>query len=284
MCPPRKGRKIVEKKEKEVKVKLTKPKDDQLEPPKVVLTPGVGWTPDNFSYLKTVPGENQISQLYVMFGIPDKFIRDRTKAAIHVFIEFNLAAFRFAQQFQTVMKSMSIIAILTDYITSVPAFTNPKECFSAWIEKATNQVKSLDFTPNEIQVILTYLNKNVRENAHIHSFVLTKNAVEELEKDGINIFRTNLNDSRDRDADAAADAQRQSEFEAQQRLLEQAMKEKKEAEEKQRQEELAATIQNIVAENFAKISSTLESRNETLIQQIISLEEKIDGPVKGRRN
>ena len=51
-------------------------------------------------------------------------------------------------------------------------------------------------------------------------------------------------------------AQRQSEFEAQQRLLEQAMKEKKEAEEKQRQEELAAAIQNIVSENFAKITAS----------------------------
>ena len=283
MSPPRK-RNIPEKKVKDTKTKTLKGKEEPIEPPKVVLTPGAGWTPDNFTFLKSIPPENQISQLYAMFGIPPEFQQDKTKTAIQVFIEFNHSSFRFAQQFQDVMKSMSVIAILSDYITSVPAYPNAKECFSKWIEKATNQVKSLDFTPGEAQVVLQYLNKNVRENAHIHSFVLTKEAVENAEKAGVNIFRTTLVDAREMsEEEAAAAAKRQAEFDAQQRLLEQAMKEKKEAEEKQRQEELAAAIQNIVAENFAKITATLEQRNEAIIQQIAALEEKIEGPVKGRR-
>ena len=284
MSPPRKGRKIPEKPAKEVKSKAGKAKDEPAEPLQVVLTPGAGWTPDNFTYLKSVPVEDQVSQLYAIFGIPAEYQKDKTKTAVQVFIEFNYSSFRLAQQFTDIMKSMSIIAILSDYITYVPAYPNAKECFSKWIEKATSQVNALDFTPNEAQVVLTYLNKNVRENAHIHSFVLTKEAAEAAEKDGISIFRTQLVDpSALTEADLLAAAQRQSEFEAQQRLLDQAMKEKKEAEEKQRQEELAVAIQNIVQENFAKITSTLEQRNEAIIQQIIELEARIEGPVKGRR-
>ena len=284
MSPPRKGRKLPEKNAKDTKAKSLKGKEEPVEPPQVVLTPGAGWTTDNFAYLKTIPAENQISQLYAMFGIPPEFEHDKTKTAVQVFIEFNYSSFRFAQQFQDVMKAMSVIAILSDYITSVPAYPNAKECFSTWIEKATNQVNSLDFTPGEAQVVLQYLNKNVRENAHIHSFVLTKESVEVAEKAGVNLFRTKLVDPSElTEEEKRLAAQRQSEFEAQQRLLEQAMKEKKEAEEKQRQEELAAAIQNIVSENFAKITATLEQRNEAIIQQIIALEEKIDGPVKGRR-
>lgn len=275
MSPPRKAskRSNPEKPAKEVKSSKSK-QDEHVESVKLVLTPKVGWTAENFSYLKTVPAENIADDLYAMFGIPLEYKDDKTKSPYHVFVEFNQSSFQFAKQFQDTTKAISIIAILTDYISSIPAYSSAKEAFSVWIEKATGQLKSLDFTPNEEQAVLTYLNKNVRANSHILQFVLTKESVE-----GINLYRTVIVEAKDMsDAEAAAAAQKQSEFEQQQRLLEQAMKEKKEAEEKQRQAELAVTIEQIVTENFSKIQSVLEQRNEALVSQILELEAKIDNP------
>ena len=275
MSPPRKSskRSNPEKPVKEPKAAKGK-QEENVEAAKLVLTPKVGWTAENFSYLKTVPTENIADDLYAMFGIPLEYKDDKTKSPYHVFIEFNMRSFQFAKQFSDTTKAISIIAILSDYISSVPAYSSAKEAFSVWIEKATSQLKSLDFTPNEEQAVLTYLNKNVRANSHILQFVLTKESVE-----GINLYRTVIVETKDMsDAEAAAAAQKQSEFEQQQRLLEQAMKEKKEAEEKQRQAELAVAIEQIVTENFAKIQSVLDQRNDALIAQIMDLEQKIDNP------
>ena len=280
MCPPRKSKK--EKPEKPPKeVKEKKNKEEHPEPVKVELVKGAGWTPENFCYIKTLPNDQVLNCIYEIFGIPLSFKTDKSKSAIQVFAEFHQSSFQFAQQFTDTSKALNIIAILSDYISSVPAFQTAKDSFATWLEKATTQIKALEFSQSEQQAIITYLNKNIRSNSHILHFVLTKEAVEQAEKDGIKLFRTvSMERNALSDQEALLAQQRQSEFEQQQLQLEQAMKEKKEAEEREKQEQLAQAIQEIMAENFAKIQETLEKRNDSLISQLLALEEQIDGHQK----
>lgn len=278
--PPKKA-KIPEKNAKDAKGR--KLKEDQNDAQKITLTPGIGWSTDNFIYMKTVPQQQVCDELYNMFGIPMEMKEDTSKPAVQVFVEFQLSSFNFAQQFQDAAKAMSVIAILSDYIASVPAFSNTKDSFSQWVEKATAQIQSFDFTPNEQNTIIQYLNKNIRANAHIHHFVLTKEAVRQAESDGLKLFRSLLVEKKDGDdVDDAELLQKQAEMDEQRRLLEQSMKEKREAEEKERQEQLTVAIEEIIKENFDRIRSALEQRNESLLSTIMSLEEKIDGNVKKR--
>ena len=282
MSPPRKSKKEKEKVQKETPKKQ---KEEISEPIKVEFTPGVGWTNENYAFLKTLPNDQVLDKIYEMFGIPLSCKTDKNKSAIQVFAEFHQSSFQFAQQFQEPTKALSFIAILSEYISSVPAFSSAKDSFSSWIEKATKQIKSLDYTPTEQQAIVTYLNKNIRQNAHILHFVLTKDAVEEAEKEGIKLFRTVVIDKRQpTEEELRLAAQRQSEFEQQQRMLEQAMREKKEAEEREKQEQIAKAIQEIMAENFSRIQETLEKRNDALMAKLLAIEADIEASSKKPKN
>ena len=278
--PPRKSAKgKIEKIPRETPSR--KPKDEPIEPINVEFTPSAGWTTDNYLYLKTLPNDQILDKIYEMFGIPLSYKTDKTKSAIQVFAEFHQSAFQFVQQFPETTKALSFIAILSDYISSVPSFSSAKDSFSTWLEKATKQIESLDYSPNEQQAILAYLNKNIRQNAHIVHFVLTKDAVEMAEREGINLFRiVEVDNKSTSEEEARLAAQRQNEYEQQQLMLQKAMKEKKEAEEREKQEKLAKAIQEIMTENFARIQETLEKRNDALVAQLMAIEAQIDASQK----
>jgi len=282
MSPPKKliNTRVEKKEAKEGKGK----KEEVLDAPKLILTPGSGWTSDNFLYMKTSQNEQIIDDTYAIFGIPIEYKYDTKKIAYHIFVEYHVSSFQFAQQFQDVSRAMNVLAILSDYISLVPAFANSKEAFSEWIQKATEQIRSLEFTANESQAVISYLNKSIKTNSHIMNFIFTKESIQELEKEGLRLFRTSFNDPNDSQESRDALAfQKQSEFEAQQLLIAQAMKEKKEAEEKQKQAELAAAIEQAIIENFSRIQNQIDLRNEQIMSHILSLEEKIDGPQKGKK-
>ena len=282
MCPPRKSKK--EKVEKAPKEPAKKVKEEPPPPVKIEFTPGVGWTVDNYAFLKTLPNEEILDKIYEMFGIPLSYKIDKTKSAIQVFVEFHQSSFIFAQQFVDTTKALSIIAILSDYISSVPAFTSAKDSFSSWIEKATKQIQSLDFTQTEQDAIISYLNKNIRQNAHILSFVLTKEAVEKAEQEGIKLFRTVVIESAGKsEEDLLLEAQKRSELEQQQYLLEKAKREKIEQEERQKQEEIAKAIQEMMVENFQRIQETLEKRNDALVAKLLEIEASIDAAAKNKK-
>ena len=282
MSPPRKSKK---EKEKTPKDTPKKQKEEIPEPVNIEFTPGVGWTNENYAFLKTLPNDQVLDKIYEMFGIPLSYKTDKNKSAIQVFAEFHQSSFQFAQQFQETTKALSFIAILNEYISSVPAFNSAKDSFSSWLEKATEQIHSLDYAPTEQQAILQYLNKNIRQNAHILHFVLTKDAVEEAEKEGIKLFRTVVIDKRQQsEEELRLAAQKQSEFEQQQRMLEQAMREKKEAEEREKQEQIAKAIQEMMAENFSRIQETLEKRNDQLMARLLQIEAEIDSSSKKQKN
>ena len=265
---------------KEIKNK----KEDQIDIPKLSLTLGVGWSIENFNYLKTISNEQIIDELYLMFGIPLEFKNNSNYVAFHLYIEFHLSSFQFASQFPDTSRAINIIAILSDYISLVPVFSSDSDFFSQWFQKTINQIQTLDFTPNESQTIINYLNKNIKANSHILHFILNKDVVQSIEKIGYKLFKTTATDPNDsQETRDALAAQKQKEFELQQQMIAQALKEKKEAEEKQKQTELVTAIEDILQENFAKIQLQIDLRNEQLFNHIQQLEEKIDGPIKNKK-
>ena len=92
MSPPRKSKK---EKEKTPKDTPKKQKEEIPEPVNIEFTPGVGWTNENYAFLKTLPNDQVLDKIYEMFGIPLSYKTDKNKSAIQVFAEFHQSSFQF---------------------------------------------------------------------------------------------------------------------------------------------------------------------------------------------
>lgn len=277
--PPRKKKVVTNTRERADIRRST----DKQEPVKPTLEPGSGWTQESYLYLRTIEAAQLDEELYKVFGLPLEYMKDERQVAAHVFIEFNHNSYAFAQQYSDPSKAIKIIAILSDYLGFLPTIPTPLEAFTKWVERATVQIESLDFTPNEIAAFMKYINGNLKPTSHILHFTLTSYALQNCPPDISKLFRpvfVEVNETREIADDQPAEDAQETEPETQQQMLAQAIKEKKEAEERQLQEELTAALEEIVTTNYAKIQQSVDSRYEQILQTLSAAEDRIEGPQK----
>ena len=266
MCPPRRSRRGGSTRGNA---------NAQPELPKAVLQAGAGWTLENYQYLKTLPAEKQLDGLYKVFAIPLRYKNDETHAAVKVFIEFQMTSFTFAQQFNEPNKALMILMLLSDYIGNVHQFSSSKDSFANWVEKATKIIQNSDFTPNEQNVLTNYINSGLRNNAHVLHFILTNEAMQKLDAEGLQLFKPVSAGKKENTDDNDKDKDAQAELEAQ--LAAAALTEKKKAEAAQKEAEMIQAMDTIINENMNRIKAQLDQRTEQLLQHLYAAEEKIVG-------
>ena len=166
----------------------SKSKKEEQPPPRLILNAGAGWTLENYNYVKAQPPEKLTDNIYKIFGIPLLYKTSVEHPAIQIFVEFHQTAFTFAQQFTDTGKALMTLMILTDYIGNVPAFSSSKDSFAQWVERATKVIQTCEFTPAERQLVTSYINNNLRTNAHVLHFVITHEAMKKLDAEGLKLF------------------------------------------------------------------------------------------------
>ena len=279
MCPARRG---ARKGGAAGNVRESKAKKEDQEPPRPVLNAGAGWTLENYHYVKSQPPEKLNDNIYKIFGIPLLYKTSLEHPAIQIFVEFHQTAFTFAQQFTDAGKALMTLMILTDYIGNVPAFSSSKDSFAQWVERATKVIQTCEFTPAERQLVTSYINNNLRTNAHVLHFVLTHEAMKKLDEEGLKLFHPATAPKKENtDEEDATVPDPNAELEAQ--LAAAAAAERSAEEEAQRQAELQQAIEAIVTENMTRLKTAVDARNEKLLQQLLALEEKFDGKGGRRR-
>jgi hypothetical protein len=274
MCPARRSAKAAPKPLPKKEIKDTKSKEPpHKEPPKLRLVPGGGWNADNFNYLKTIPPELLTDSIYKMFDIPLLYKADERHAAIRIFLEFHVDAFQMAKQFAEIYKSMKVIALLSDYLICVPSFASSRDSFTDWFARARAELDGGDFTKADIQIIETFIESNLRNNAHLLHFVLTHEIVKQYDQEGLKLFRT-----------VAPPPQKNSQVKTEEKVapieamvvIDESLNQAKIMRDRELQEQLSA----FVAEKFEEINEVLERRNDQLLGQIAGLQDMIDGGVK----
>ena len=263
-------------------VRDSKSKKEEQPPPRLVLNAGAGWTLENYNYVKAQPPEKLTDNIYKIFGIPLLYKTSVEHPAIQIFVEFHQTAFTFAQQFTDTGKALMTLMILTDYIGNVPAFSSSKDSFAQWVERATKVIQTCEFTPAERQLVTSYINNNLRTNAHVLHFVITHEAMKKLDAEGLKLFHPATAPKKENtDEEDAAVPDPNAELEAQ--LAAAAAAERGAAEEAQRQAELQQAVEAIVTENMTRLKAAVDGRNEKLLQQMLAIEEAQTGKGGRRR-
>jgi sulfur relay (sulfurtransferase) complex TusBCD TusD component (DsrE family) len=254
--------------------KDTRGKKEEPEPVKLTLTPGAGWTLENYNFLRLAPKEKLTDNIYKIFGIPLLYKDSSDHPAIQVLVEFHSTSFNFAQQFVDAGKALMTLMILTDYITNVPAFSNSRDSFSQWAERATKVIQNTEFTPAEQNVIMLYINNNLRSNAHVLHFVVTHEAIQRMDEEGLKLFHPVIVPKKQEDTEEETLPDPKIELEAQ--IAAAAAAERGAAEEARRKLEIQQAIEGILANTIARLQNAVETRNDQMITQILAVEDRID--------
>jgi hypothetical protein len=277
MSPPRRGARGAASSRE---ARDARSKKEEPEPPKLTLNPGAGWTLENYSFLKVAPKDKLVGNIYKIFGIPLMYKSSVEHPAIQVLVEFHETSLTFAQQFTDAGKALMALMILTDYIGNVPAFGNSQDSFNQWIERSARVIQNSEFTPVEQQVIMSYINNNLRANSHILHFVISHQAMQRLDSEGLKLFHPviPIKTEHTDEADQSVVTDSKPELEAQ---LAAAAAERGAAEEARRKLEMQQALEAIVSENLVKLKAAVDARNDVLLQQIVMIEERLEGkPVR----
>jgi hypothetical protein len=251
-------------------------KKEEPETPRLTVNPGAGWTLENYNFLKVSPKDKVIDNIYKILGIPLMYKTSLNHPVIEVLVEFHRTAFVFAQQFADAGKALMALMILTDYIGNVPAFGNSRDSFNQWIERSGRVIQNSEFTLPEQQVVMSYINNNLRANSHVLHFTITHEAMRKLDAEGLELFHPVIpikTESREEADQAGPDPK--AELEAQ--LAAAAAAEKGAAEEARRRLEMRQGLEAIMNETITRLKGAVDSRNEQLLQQIMTLEERLEG-------
>jgi hypothetical protein len=249
---------------------------EEVEPPRLTISPGAGWTVENYNVMKAAPKEKLTDNIYKIFGIPLLYKTSSEHPAIQIFVEFHLSAFAFAQQFVDTGKALMTLMILGDYLGNVPAFSDSKSSFGEWVQRTTKVIQNTEFTPAEQHIVMSYINNNLRANAHVLHFVITHEAMQRLDSEGLKLFhpvfaakkeKTDVIDVKAPDPKAELEAQ----------LAAAAAAAAGAAEEARRKQELQHQIETILNESMTKMRSAVDSRNEVLMQGLVEAQERLDG-------
>jgi len=244
------------------------------EVPKLRIAPGAGWNAENFNYLKSIPPEQLSDSIYKMFDIPLLYKGDDRHTAIRIFVEFHVQAFQLAVQFSEIYKSMKVIAMLSDYLSCVPAFACSRDSFSDWVARARTELENGDFTRPDVLLIENFIESNLRPNSHVLHFVLTHDIVKKYDQEGLKLFRTVLpvKEVKEKDSQVQEKVEVVEAFVVVDERLNQAKL--------QRERELQEQLKEFIAEKFEEINEVLERRQEQLLGQIAIIQEAIDGSAK----
>lgn len=277
--PAKKGRVASNQKERNARnSKLSATQVKEVVKPKLQF--GAGWSIDNLAYLQATPPEKVSDELYKIFGIPIDY-NDETHPIVQLFIEYQSSSYQFAQQINDPAKMLVVLAVLNDYICSVPMFSNSVESFEKWTEKATNIIsKNESFAPNETSAILTYITQNLRSASLIYYYVLTDESIKKMDSEGMQLFRSNTKDSQESNE---SDEEQQPNNDLEEQLAAAALAEKNKEEALEKEKQLAESIEAMIQENFANIQLALERRNETILQSIGTTEDKLDAIARGKK-
>lgn len=181
--PAKKGKVTPNQKERNSRgSKLSATQVKEVVKPKLQF--GVGWSIDNLNYLQATPPEKISDELYKIFGIPLNYKTQDDHPIVHLFIEYQMSSYLFAQQLNNPPKELIVLAIFNDYICSVPSFSNSAESFEKWSEKALSIIsKNEAFTPNELNAITTYITKNIQSSSLTYYYVLTDKEIQKMDSD-----------------------------------------------------------------------------------------------------
>jgi hypothetical protein len=251
-------------------------KKEEPEPPRLTVNPGSGWTLENYNFLKASPKEKIVDNIYKILGIPLMYKSNSNHPVIEVLVEFHRTAFTFAQQFGDAGKALMALMILTDYIGNVPAFGNSRDSFNQWIERSGRVIQNSEFTPSEQQVVMSYINNNLRANSHVLHFTITHEAMKQLDAEGLRLFHPVIPIKTENSVEAdQTGPDPKAELEAQ--LAAAAAAEKGAAEEARRRLEMQQGLEAIMNETLARLKTAVDGRNEQLLQQMVIFEERLEG-------
>jgi hypothetical protein len=217
-----------------------------------------------------------VDNLFKIFGIPLLYKGSSEHPAIQVLVEYHRSSFLFAQQFTDTGKALMALMLLTDYIGNVPAFGNSRDSFNQWIERTARVVQGSEFTQAEQQLVLSYVNNNLRANSHVLHFVVTHDAMQRLDAEGLRLFRPVIAVKKETHTENNTSApDPKLELEAQ--LAAAAAAERGAAEEARRKAEMQVALEQIVTESVGKLRAAVDARTEQLLQQMVTIEERLDG-------
>lgn len=243
------------------------------EPPKLILKSGSGWILENYQFMKNCPIEKQLDGIYKIYGIPLQYKTDPSHCAVHVFAEFQLNSFTFSLQMPDPSRALMVLMILSDFLINVSSFQNCFEGFMQWSEKTTKIIQNGAFPVNEQQLILTYINTALKPNLEMLHFVLTNEALQKLDSQGVRLFKPNAPTENESNEDQINVPDPNEELEAQ--LAAAAMAEKNAAEAEERRIQLQQAIEDMVTENMNQIKAAMDQRNEQIVQQLYTIDEKV---------
>jgi hypothetical protein len=277
MCPAKK-KSVAKPSPKTKDPKDTKSREPaHKEAPKLRINPGAGWNVDNFNYLKSIPAEQVPDSIYKMFDIPLLYKNDEQHAAIRIFVEFHIQTFQLALQFLEIYKSMKMIAMLSDYLASVPAFSSSRDSFNDWVTRVRVELENGDFTKTDVQMVETFIETQLRANAHVLHFVLTHDTVKRYDKAGLKLFRTVPPPRPEKES--ANNTEEKVEVVESFAIVDESLNEAK----LQRERELQEHLREFMVEKFEEIGEIVERRQEQLLTQMIVLQEALDGTNRGKK-
>lgn len=248
--------------------------NSQQDVPKPTLKSGCGWIVENYQYMKMLPTEKLLNGIHQIFAIPLQYKNDTKHIAVQVFTEYHINSFTFAQQFTDNGKALMVLMILSDYIGNIPSFSNSNESFSLWYEKTSKIIQNSEFTAQEQQAIMTFINTGLRPNYHLFHYILTHQEMKKLDLEGLKLFKPLAPAKKENADDDQANApDPNAELEAQ--LAAAALAEKGAAEAEQKRIEMQQAVESMVNENMARIKSALDARNEQVVQNIFSTEDRV---------
>lgn len=270
--PAKKGKVTPNQKERNSRgSKLSATQVKEVVKPKLQF--GVGWSIDNLNYLQATPPEKISDELYKIFGIPLNYKTQDDHPIVHLFIEYQMSSYLFAQQLNNPPKELIVLAIFNDYICSVPSFSNSAESFEKWSEKALSIIsKNEAFTPNELNAITTYITKNIQSSSLTYYYVLTDKEIQKMDSEGMGLFHPTVSDTKE--TTDTEQQQQSNKNELEEQLAAAALADKNKEEELEKEKQLAENIQTILQENFANIQAALDRRNETILTSINSTGDK----------
>lgn len=270
--PAKKGKVTPNQKERNSRgSKLSATQVKEVVKPKLQF--GVGWSIDNLNYLQATPPEKISAELYKIFGIPLNYKTQDDHPIVHLFIEYQISSYLFAQQLNNPPKELIVLAIFNDYICSVPSFSNSAESFEKWSEKALSIIsKNEAFTPNELNAITTYITKNIQSSSLTYYYVLTDKEIQKMDSEGMGLFHPTVSDTKE--TTDTEQQQQSNKNELEEQLAAAALADKNKEEELEKEKQLAENIQTILQENFANIQAALDRRNETILTSINSTGDK----------
>ncbi|KAK8870242.1 hypothetical protein M9Y10_008119 [Tritrichomonas musculus] len=270
--PAKKGKVTPNQKERNSRgSKLSATQVKEVVKPKLQF--GVGWSIDNLNYLQATPPEKISDELYKIFGIPLNYKTQDDHPIVHLFIEYQISSYLFAQQLNNPPKELIVLAIFNDYICSVPSFSNSAESFEKWSEKALSIIsKNEAFTPNELNAITTYITKNIQSSSLTYYYVLTDKEIQKMDSEGMGLFHPTVSDTKE--TTDTEQQQQSNKNELEEQLAAAALADKNKEEELEKEKQLAENIQTILQENFANIQAALDRRNETILTSINSTGDK----------